>query len=99
MLSLIFGAETAIAFFLAVAIMGIGQAPAMAQSTHSVLEQIAKLDALRRQDIVLDEICRDYEYLSGLLTDGSDAPHFFDIRSSLAGLEAEIATYLNKDKP
>lgn len=74
----------------------------MAETGSGFGQRIAKLGAPQRQDAVLDEICRAYEKLSALLRQGSENDDLCDTRCSLAGLEAELATYLTnteKDTP
>ena len=59
----------------------------------------AEIERLRSSDLVFEEICRDYEMLSGLLPRDVNDSAWSDITESLSGIEAEIRAYLKIPVP
>ena len=60
----------------------------------SFAEHLEQIRDLRARDDGFAAICRDYETLVALLPLDVTDPSLNDIMNSLAGLEAEIRTYL-----
>lgn len=64
----------------------------------SLQDRLAEIHRLRETDRVFAEICRDYESLVNLMPRDAGDPVCRDIRDSLAALEHEICTMLERTR-